>query len=119
MTVASYPLTRFNLSVCVVADRFEPFVGAVLARDFQRDVREPAVGLRPVPVLDARGDDRHAAGNESLRGYPPLFLVPAAAGGADKDLPAALIGVMYVLCVAASRFERDVEQGELALFNVG
>lgn len=55
----------------------------------------------------------------SLCAGTPLFLVPAAAGGADKDLPAALIGVMYVLCVAASRFERDVEQGELALFNVG
>ena len=81
-------------------------------------MREPAVGSGAVPVLHARGDDHHAAGRELLRGLA-LLLVPTFAGGADEDLPAALVGAVYVPCVAASRLERDVEQGKLAVFGVG
>src|SRR5699024_5526378 len=68
---------------------------------------EPAVGRRAVPVLDLGRDYHRIAGREGLRRLAPR-LIPAAAGGAEQDLPAAFAGVVDVPVVAAARLKGDV-----------
>ena len=73
---------------------------------------EPAVGRGAVPVLDA-GGDVHRDARRHLDGGLAPFLVVAAAGGADEDLPAAGLGVVDVPVVAAAGLERHAEGGNL------
>ncbi len=82
----------------------QPFVGGVLAWHFNSEVGKPAVLRCTVPMLDTSRDFDHIA---SFQGLCRLacFLIPALAGGAQKDLPAALIGLMNVPVVAAARFK--------------
>jgi len=97
-----------------VVDRLEPLVGGVLARDPERDVGEPGVGLGAVPVLDA-GAREHDDARRERDGVPALLLVPAGAGRADEDLAAAAGGVVDVPVVAAARGEGDVVDADDAL----
>lgn len=72
---------------CVVVDGLEPLVAAALARDFNGDMRKPAVGFGAVPMLDARRDCHDCTGNE-LACRLSFLLIPPFAGGADQDLSA-------------------------------
>ena len=93
--------------VFLVRDRFAPLVAGALAGHFKGHMGEPAVLGCAVPVLDLGRDDHRIAGGEGLRGLAPL-LIPAAAGGAQQDLPAALGRMVDVPVVAAARLEGDV-----------
>ena len=84
-----------------------PFVGGILAGDFDGDVRKPAISFRPVPMLDVRGDDDHVTRFQAARRLAP-FLIPAFSRNAKEDLPAALRGMMGMPVVAAGRLKRDV-----------
>lgn len=84
---------RFQCVVCLLDDRLEPFVGAVLAREAKGQVAEPAACLGAVPVLDVCGNLHDVVGHKALGGLA-LFLVPALALNADKNLAATLRGVV-------------------------
>ena len=101
-----------------VVDGLEPLVGGVLARDRERDVGEPGVGLGAVPVLDTGAGEHDGAGDQR-DGVLPLLLVPAGAGRADEDLAAAAGGVVDVPVVAAAGLKADVYQRQLTLFVLG
>src|SRR5574340_1213580 len=60
-----------------------------------------------MPVLDPGGDLDDGPGLQAL-GLLPLDLVPAAAGRAQQDLPAAAGGVVDVPIVAAAGLEGHV-----------
>ena len=81
-------------------------------------MRKPAVGLGAVPVLDACRDHHDGAGDE-LSCSLALLLVPPLAGGADQNLTATALRMVYVPVVATSRLESHVEQRELAVLEVG
>ena len=93
--------------VFLVGDGLAPLVAGVLAGHLEGHVGEPAVFGCAVPVLDLGGDDHRVAGGQRLGRLAP-FLVPAAAGGAQQDLPAAFGRVMDVPVVAAARLKGDV-----------
>lgn len=98
---------RSEQVIFLVRHGFLPFVGGILAGDFDGDVRKPAISFRPVPMLDVRGDDDHVARFQAARRLAP-FPVPALARNAKEDLPAALRGMMGMPVVAAGRLKRDV-----------
>lgn len=79
---------RFQCVVRLIIHGLEPLVGAVLAREAKGQVAEPAACLGAVPVLDVRGDLHDVAGRKALGGLV-LFLVPALALNADKNLAAS------------------------------
>lgn len=79
---------RFQCVVCLFGDGLEPFIGALLAREFEGKVAEPAACFGTVPVLDVCGDLHDVAGHKALGGLA-LFLVPALALNADKNLAAS------------------------------
>lgn len=70
---------------------------------------KPAVRLGAVPVLYLRRDDNDRAGRQA-NSILAFFLIPALAGCADQDLPAAALGMMDMPVVAASRFKGDVRK---------
>ena len=98
---------RSERVIFFVRHGLQPFVGGVLAGNFDGDVRKPAISFRPVPMLDVRGDDDHVARFQAARRLAP-FPVPALARNAKEDLPAALRGMMGMPVVAAGRLKRDV-----------
>ena len=98
---------RSEQVIFLVRHGFLPFVGGILAGDFDGDVRKPAISFRPVPMLDIRGDDDDIARFQAARRLAP-FPVPALSRNAKEDLPAALVGMMGMPVVAAGRLERDV-----------
>src|SRR5699024_1529499 len=57
------------------------------------------------------GNGDGVAGGERLGRLAP-FLIPAAAGGAQENLAAALVGVVNVPVVAAARLKGDVGGGD-------
>ena len=97
-----------------VAHRLAPLVGARLAGHLDGNVAEPAVPLGAVPVLDLRRDDDDSAGLQADRLFA-LLLVPALAGGADQQLPAARPGVVDVPVVPAPGLEGDIGQEQPVL----
>ena len=66
-----------------------------------------------MPVLHTGGDVDHVAGLERLCFLPP-GLVPAPAGHADENLPAALLGVVDVPVIPAARLKGHVVYAHLA-----
>src|SRR5690625_6628063 len=73
--------------VFLVGDRLQPFVVDVLARGDEGEVGEPRIALRPGPMLRARGDADHRAGDHAHR-FLALGLVPAGAAPAGAPLNA-------------------------------
>ena len=100
-------LSLVELTVFFVRNGFEPLVGSVLAGNLECKMGEPAIGRRPVPVLDIGRDRDDRTGLEADSG-PPLLLLPALAGRADQELASAGRGVMDVPVVAAARLKGDV-----------
>ena len=86
---------------------FTPFVGGTLAGNLHRQMRKPAIGGSTMPVLDLRGNIHYISRMQLLRCLAP-FLIVAPACHADKDLPAALCGMMDVPVVPAARLKGDV-----------
>ena len=72
----AYVHLRSVLRILVVADGLALFASRLRARDLEGEMGEPAIFLRTVPVLVARGDLDDVAGREALRGLARL-LVPA------------------------------------------
>lgn len=91
----------------LVAHGLQPLIASVLTRHFDGEVAKPRVGLGAMPVLLACRDDNDRAGFEAY-GFLSFGLVPAAAGSAQQNLPAALRGVVDVPVVPASWLERHV-----------
>ena len=62
-------VSRFE--IILVVHRLQPLVGGLLARNLQREMREPAVGRGSVPMLHPRGDvDRIAPGAVPVPAFP-------------------------------------------------
>ena len=97
--------------VLVVAHWLEPFVAHIIARNGHGQMRKPAVACGTMPVLHLGRYVHHVAGQQQAGGLAPL-LIPATAGH-THELTAALVGVVDVPVVAASRLERDVVYGYL------
>lgn len=95
-----YACEILQLAVFLIGNRFEPLVGGFLARTFYCEVAEPAVGLCAVPVLYACGDSHYIADRKALCRLA-LFLIPAAAVNADKELSAAALCVVDMPVIAA------------------
>ena len=102
-----------ELSIFVIRHGFQPRIGAAFTGYLHGQVREPAVGSRAVPVLYTGGDVDHVAGLERLRWLSP-GLVPATAGHAEENLPAALLGVVDVPVVPAAWLKGHVINANLA-----
>ncbi len=107
-----------KLVVFLVRHGFQPFVGGVLACDFEGQVGKPAVGSRAVPVLHVGGDVDDRAGQDFLCRLA-FLLVPAASGYADQHLSAALRGLVDVPVVAAAWLEGDVGKRHLCVRDTG
>ena len=105
-----------QFAVHSVGNRFQPLVGAVLAGHLQGQVREPAVGRGAVPVLHLRRDIDHVSRAQRPGLLAPL-LIPAPAGHAQKDLTAALAGVVDVPVVAAINWTPPPQSLVVAGFN--
>ena len=56
--------------VCIVAHGLQPLVGGLLARNLQREMREPAVGRGAVPVLHPGAMLTTSPGRSSCAGFP-------------------------------------------------
>ena len=95
------------LRIHLICDGLAPLIACLRARDLEREMREPAVLLGTVPVLDACGNLDDIARLEALWG-PALLLIPALAVDADEHLAAALLRVVDMPEIAAARLERDV-----------
>ena len=68
-------MVKLQFLILLVAHGFQPLVGRALAGDFHRNVGEPAVLLRAVPVLDlGRNDDDVAGPATHKRICPPPFV---------------------------------------------
>ena len=76
--------------------------GSVFACNLERQMREPAVGCRAMPVLYIGRNVNDRSGQNLYRRFA-LFLIPAAPGHTDKHLSAAFRGFMDVPVVAAAR----------------
>ena len=105
-------LSLVELTVFFVRNGFEPLVGSVLAGNLECKMGEPAIGRRPVPVLDIGRDIHHVAGTERPGSFAPL-LIPPPSSGNKQNLPAAAGGAVDVPVVAAARRERDAAYGYL------
>ena len=111
-------LSLVELTVFFVRNGFEPLVGSVLAGNLECKMGEPAIGRRPVPVLDIRRNVDDRAG-KNLHGRLSLFLIPAAPGHADQHLSAAVRRTVDMPVVPAAGFERDIGDRYLLARNRG
>ena len=75
---------------------------------------EPAVRCCAVPMLDTGRNVYHIARQHLHSGLAP-FLIKAASGNADQELPAAGFCVMDMPVVAASRLKGHIENPHLLL----
>ena len=73
---------------------------------------KPTVCHGAVPVLDIRGDIDHISRMERL-GFLTPFLIPVLSGDADKNLSAALVCMVDMPAIAASRLKRHIEDANL------
>lgn len=73
---------------------------------------KPTVCHGAVPVLDIRGDIDHISRMERL-GFLTPFLIPVLSGDADKNLSAALVRMVDMPAIAASRLKRHIEDANL------
>ena len=83
---------------------FKPFVFGVLARTFDCQMREPAVCLCAVPMLNPCRNCDNIAGLKTLR-FLAVLLIPAFSVGAEKQLSAAARCLMNVPVVSAAGFK--------------
>lgn len=106
-----------TLSISLVIHRLTPLIPCLLARNFHRDMGEPAVCFCAVPVLHLcwNRDDHTRFKADRLLSF---LLIPAAARRADQKLSAAALCMMNVPVVPAPRFKRDVCQKNRRLFRV-
>src|SRR5699024_3693570 len=95
------------LSVLLIIDSLQPFVGGVFTRHLESQMREPAVFGSAMPVLDACRD-HYCVAFVQLAGFFAPFLIPAAAADAQQHLSAAFVGMMDMPVVAAARLKRHV-----------
>lgn len=93
-----------ELPILFVAHRFQPFVRMAFRGYLNGDVREPARGRRPVPMLHLRRNVDDIPSVKFPGGFIG-FLIIAATRRAKEDLPTL---VVYVPIVAAAGFKRDV-----------
>ena len=108
----------FQLSVDLVGDGLQPFVGGLLAGDLEGQVREPAVGCRSMPMLDIRGDVNDRTGQDPYGGFA-LLLIPTLTSYADKHLSASFGRAMDVPVVTAARLEGDIVDNHLVVGDGG
>lgn len=73
---------------------------------------KPTVCHGAVPVLDIRGDIDHISRMERL-GFLTPFLILVLSGDADKNLSAALVRMVDMPAIAASRLKRHIEDANL------
>ena len=90
----------------------EPFIAGVFSGNFHSQMRKPAVRGGAVPVFDADGNIDYVARVKLLRRLAP-FLIIAAPGDADENLPAAFVGMMYMPIVAAAGLKSHVKNADL------
>ena len=90
--------------VVFVGHWFAPLVRGVLARYLNRQMLEPAIARRAVPMLDVRRDVDDVAGMQLACGLAP-FLVPSAAGRDEQHLPSALVGMLDADLIAATTLD--------------
>ena len=108
----------FQLSVDLVGDGLQPFVGGLLAGDLEGQVREPAVGCRSMPMLDIRGDVNDRTGQDPYGGLA-LLLIPTLTSYADKHLSASFGRAMDVPVVTTARLEGDIVDNHLVVGDGG
>ena len=84
------PFRLFHrFGVCRVIDGLQPFAASAFAGDFHREMLEPAVGSRAVPVFHPGRYIHGVAGLHPDGGLAPFLIIPFASG-ADQDLAASL-----------------------------
>lgn len=98
-------------------DRFQPFGRGFFTGTFHRQMAEPAVRLRAVPMLDV-GRNRHHISWLQAAGRLVLFLIPALTVYADEQPTAAVLCTMDVPVVAAAGLKGYVGNKE-RLFRLG
>lgn len=98
-------------------DRFQPFGRGFFTGTFHRQMAEPAVRLRAVPMLDV-GRNRHHVSWLQAAGRLVLFLIPALTVYADEQLTAAVLCAMDVPVVAEAGLKGYVGNKD-RLFRLG
>ena len=104
------------LRIHLICDGLAPLIACLRARNLEREMREPAVLLGTVPVLDACGNLDDIAGLEALWG-PALLLIPALTGGTQQQLTAAARRVVDVPVVATLNWTPPPQSLVVAGFN--
>lgn len=96
-----YCFLVFQRIIVLRIDGLKPFGRGFFAGALHRQMAEPAVRLRTVPVLDVGRNRRHVSRLQAA-GRLVLFLIPALTVYADEQLTAAVLCAMDVPVVAAA-----------------
>ncbi len=102
-----------QLAVFLICNGFEPLSGAVLTRNFNRDMRKPRIGFRAVPVPNIRGDNNNLPWGKAY-GWFSVLAVPTLARHTDKHLTAVLVRVVDMPVVAAAGFKCHIRENDRA-----